>query len=157
MAAASVMHSSSLKAYLSMPPPDKYRGAVVEDLQLPPAFCLFSDDPVAAAIESAHERDFSHIPVLTCKRRPLGYIDVAALKAKWKAEDANPSNNVSQYMTKFSRTALYHLITPETSLADLELFLQKNIFALVTDIDRKFVFAVATFQDLDNFVSRRGF
>jgi hypothetical protein len=72
-------------------------------------------------------------------------------------------------MTKFRRTASqpYSLITPSTCLADLELFLRNNIFALgtylssltvppfncnlflVTDYDRKFVLAVATSQDLE--------
>lgn len=81
----------------------------VQDLQLPPAFCIPSSEPIARAIEQAYERDFSHIPsvslarffacvltlefgcsVLNSKRRPLGYIDVAALKAKWEAGVADP-------------------------------------------------------------------
>ncbi|KAF5390024.1 hypothetical protein D9757_003812 [Collybiopsis confluens] len=63
------------------------------------------------------------------------------------------------YMVKFKRTSSepYTLITPLTSLDELEKFLQTNIFALVTDTQRKFVLAVATMQDLQQFVSRRGF
>ncbi|THG96505.1 hypothetical protein EW026_g5338 [Hermanssonia centrifuga] len=62
-------------------------------------------------------------------------------------------------MTKFKRvpTQPYTLITPSTPLAELEQFLQDNIFAIVTDHGRKFVLAVATQQDLENFVNRRGF
>lgn len=79
-------------------------------------------------------------------------------------------------MTKFKRNSSepYTLITPLSSLADLEEFLKTNIFALgrncllpdiqtlteksllVTDYDRKFVLGLATSQDLENFVSRRG-
>jgi hypothetical protein len=80
------------------------------------------------------------------------------------------NDKVSQYMIKFRRHASqpYSLITPSTPLADLELFLRNNIFALgtpllcpfrvlqliicllpVTDLDRKFVLAVATSQDLE--------
>ncbi|KAI9063543.1 hypothetical protein FKP32DRAFT_1592231 [Trametes sanguinea] len=138
---------------------DKYRGAVVEDLQLPPAFALPADEAISRAIEMAYERDFSHIPVLDKNRKLLGYIDVAALKAKWEAGKANPDDKVAQYMTKFKRTAStpYTIITPSTPLAELEEFLKHNIFAIVTDWDRKFVLGVATSQDLDNFVSRRGF
>jgi len=159
MAAASVMQTQTFFLPLGMALADKYRGAVVEDLQLPPAFSLPRDEPIAAAIELAHDRDFSHIPVLTGDRRPLGYIDVAALKEKWEAGKAKPDDKVSQYMIKFKREVSqpYTLITPATPLADLELFLQNNIFALVTDSSRKFVLAVATSQDLENFVSRRGF
>ncbi|KAF9447827.1 hypothetical protein P691DRAFT_801771 [Macrolepiota fuliginosa MF-IS2] len=137
---------------------DKYRGAVVEDLQLPPAFALPSTEPIARAIELAYERDFSHIPVLDKNRRPLGYIDVTKLKEKWEAGQADPASKISKYMTKFVRNSSepYTLITPWTPLLELENFLRSNIFALVTDSDRKFVLAVATSQDLESFVTRRG-
>ncbi|KAI0711171.1 hypothetical protein C8T65DRAFT_185616 [Cerioporus squamosus] len=141
------------------PPADKYRGAVVEDLQLPPAFALPADEAISHAIEMAYERDFSHIPVLDRKRKLLGYIDVAVLKSKWEAGEANPDDKVDKYMTKFKRTAAtpYTIITPSTPLAELEDFLKHNIFAIVTDWDRKFVLGVVTSHDLERFVSRRGF
>jgi hypothetical protein len=87
MAAASMMQPSMSTSLvplgMSMAPADKYRGAVVEvsrhsmqyslklaekpfhpcqDLQLPPAFALPCEEPIAAAIELAYDRDFSHIP-----------------------------------------------------------------------------------------------
>jgi len=137
---------------------DKYRGAVVEDLQLPPAFALPSDEAISRAIELAYERDFSQIPVLDRRRKPLGYLDVPALKTKWEAGEANPNEKVLKYTIKFKRepSQPYVVITPWTPLAELEVFLQDKLFALVTDFERKFVLAVATKQDLDNFVSRRG-
>ncbi|KAF8801082.1 hypothetical protein BYT27DRAFT_7198658 [Phlegmacium glaucopus] len=139
-------------------PSDGYRGAVVEDLQLPPAFSISANEAIARAVELAYERDFSHIPVLNRRRRPLGYVDVAKLKEKWEAGQANPDDKVSQYMTKFNRTSSepYTTITPLSPLSELEDFLKTNIFALVTDQNRKFVLAVATSQDLENFVKRRG-
>ncbi|KAI0764869.1 hypothetical protein C8Q74DRAFT_1005906 [Fomes fomentarius] len=143
---------------LVRPPADKYRGAVVEDLQLPPAFALPANEAISRAIEMAYERDFSHIPVLDRKRKLLGYVDVAALKAKWEAGQANPDDKVEKYMSKFKRTAAtpYTIITPSTPLAELADFLTRNIFAIVTDWERKFVLGVVTSQDLENFVSRRG-
>ncbi|TEB24478.1 hypothetical protein FA13DRAFT_1817917 [Coprinellus micaceus] len=167
-------------------PGDKYRGAVVEDLQLAPAFCLPFTESISRAIDLAYERDFSHIPVLDKSRKPLGYVDVAALKQKWEAGQASPGSRVfdrpsghgqivggyrdvrlhltlnedkvSQYMTKFRRSSKepYTLITPLTPLSDLEEFLKATVFALVTDGSRKFVLGVATSHDLENFVSRRG-
>ncbi|KAI0694211.1 hypothetical protein BC835DRAFT_1350521 [Cytidiella melzeri] len=138
---------------------DKYRGAVVEDLQLPPAFALPSGEAISRAIELAYERDFSHIPVLDRRRKPLGYVDVANLKSKWEKREANPDDKVIKYTIKFRRepSQPYIVITPWTPLADLEQFLQDKLFALVTDWDRKFVLAVVTKQDLENFVTRRGF
>ncbi|EKM75651.1 hypothetical protein AGABI1DRAFT_116254 [Agaricus bisporus var. burnettii JB137-S8] len=137
---------------------DKYRGAVVEDLQLSPAFALPSTEPISRAIELAYEREFSHIPVLDKNRRPLGYIDVADLKKKWEAGQADPNDRISKYMVKFIRNASepYIVITPLTPLSDIEDFLKSHDFALVTDYDRKFVLGVATPQDLENFVTRRG-
>ncbi|EIN08834.1 hypothetical protein PUNSTDRAFT_67870 [Punctularia strigosozonata HHB-11173 SS5] len=137
---------------------DKYRGAVVEDLQLPPAFALPYDEAISRALELAYERDFSHIPVLDSNRKPLGYIDVAALKDKWQTGGADPSDKVIAHMTKFKRTRShpYTVITPDTPLSELETFLQNNLFALVTDYDRKFVLGLATAADLENFVTRRG-
>ncbi|KAJ7695482.1 hypothetical protein B0H17DRAFT_1055999 [Mycena rosella] len=139
-------------------PADKYRGAVVEDLQLPPAFAVHANEAISRAIELAYDRDFSHIPVLDRHRRPLGYIDVATLKAKWEAGKADASDKVVNYVTKFKRTASepYTLITPLTPLTELEAFLKQNIFAIVTDPSRKFVVALATPHDLETFVSRRG-
>ncbi|KZT28120.1 hypothetical protein NEOLEDRAFT_1130096 [Neolentinus lepideus HHB14362 ss-1] len=142
----------------TIPEGDKYRGAVVEDLQLPPAFALPTDEAVSRAIDLAYERDYSYIPVLDRTRKPLGYLDVAALKTKWEAQQASPIDRVIKYTTKFDRTAShpYTLITPATPLSELEEFLKHNIFAIVTDYGRKFVLAVATQQDLETFVSRRG-
>ncbi|KAF9512007.1 hypothetical protein BS47DRAFT_1346165 [Hydnum rufescens UP504] len=139
-------------------PSDKYRGAVVEDLQLPPAFSLQQDQRLDKAIELAYDRDFSHIPILSRERRPLGYLDVAQLKSKWEAGAVNADDSVLTHTTKFKRNPKngYTLITPLTPLEVLEQFLDSHLFALVTDQSRKFVLAVATRQDLDNFVTRRG-
>ncbi|KAF9457555.1 hypothetical protein BDZ94DRAFT_1272906 [Collybia nuda] len=155
---ATTTSTYSLHSFSGLPV-DKYRGAFVEDLQLPPAFTLPSNEAISRAIELAYERDFSHIPVLDHNRRPLGYVDVARLKERWEAGNADPNDKVIKYMTKFKRAVSepYTLITPLSPLAELEEFLKTNIFALVTDNDRKFVLAVATSQDLESFVTRRGF
>ena len=80
-------------------------------------------------------------------------------------------------MKRFKRTPSkpYTLITPKSSLAELEEFLKTNTFALgtlewpfrrgaclryisVTEDNRKFVLAVATSQDLEKFrISVQGF
>lgn len=85
------------------------------------------------------------------------------------------NDKVYKYMTKFKRNPSepYTLISPMSSLVDLEKFLETNLFALgkditcfmnrliliintVTDDNRRFVLAVATAQDLEKFVTRRG-
>lgn len=153
-----------------------YSKMALQDLQLSPAFALPQDEAISRAIELAYDRDFSHIPyvlllhqttylrqttdtyyasVLNRNRKPVGYVDVARLKEKWEAGNANPvrptfqcfflilgtyspcpsthqDDKVLKYMTKFKRSSSepYTLITPSTPLADLERFLQGAIFAL---------------------------
>ncbi|KAF5362599.1 hypothetical protein D9758_009586 [Tetrapyrgos nigripes] len=138
---------------------DRYRGAVVEDLQLPPAFALPFTEHVSRVIELAFEREFSHIPILDKHRKPLGYVEVASLKEKWEAGQMDPNDKVEKYLTKFKRSSSepYTLITPLTPLSELEEFLKSNIFALVTDYERKFVLAVATSDDIKEFAKRGGF
>jgi len=144
--------------YRAPSPADKYRGAVVEDLQLPPAFCLPQKETISRAIDLAYDRDFSHIPVLADDRKPLGYIDVTALKQRFEAGEANPSDLVKKHTIKFNRSPShpYTIITPLTPLDELETFLNHNLFALVTDPSRIFVLGLATLQDLESFVKRRG-
>jgi len=137
---------------------DRFRGAVVEDLQLPPAFTLEMDELIIKAIECAYERDFSYIPVLSRDRKLVGYVDVTALKQKWEAGQANPDDPILAHTTRFKRSRAhpYTVITPWTDLAELESFLKENHFAIITDAERKFVLGVATADDLNNFVTRRG-
>lgn len=138
----------------------RYRGASVEDLQLPPAFSLPKNAPLISAIELAYDRDFSYIPILNSQRRPVGYIDVAALKKAWEAGEIDADDQVINLATRFDRSSKtgrpYSIITPDTPLEVLEEFLQSNVFAIVTDRERKFVLGVATSQDLESFVTRRG-
>ncbi|EJT99232.1 hypothetical protein DACRYDRAFT_55907 [Dacryopinax primogenitus] len=138
--------------------PEKYRGAVVEDLQLPPAFCLPATALVSRAINEAYERDFSQIPILSEERRVMGYVSVGSLKDGWEKGEINPDVKISNYTTRFPTTSKpYRVITPDTPLEELEEFLKTEEFALITDSERKFVLGVATKADLENFISRRGF
>jgi len=109
-------------------------------------------------VELAYERDFDYIPVLNKCRKPVGYLDVGVLKEKWEAGQADPNAKASLYMIKFQRSTSipYTVVTPLTPLGELETFLTYNIFAIITDSERKFLLGVATSQDLENFVKRRG-
>jgi len=130
----------------------------VEDLQLPPAFTLPEDEVVGRAIEMAHDRDFSYIPILSHKRKPLGYLDVKALL---QAESVNGQDSVTKYMTRFKRgpSHTYTIIAPATPLDLLETFLEEkdDSFAIITDYGRNFVLGVATREDLEKFVNRSGY
>ncbi|WRT63772.1 uncharacterized protein IL334_000697 [Kwoniella shivajii] len=139
----------------------KYRGACVEDLQLPPAFCLSEDARISHALEAAYEREFDQLPILNDRRKPIGYLHVPSLKQKFEAGSIKEDHPVSKHITHFplaSRSHPYTIIQPLTPLEELEIFfINAGVdFALVTDAERKFILAVATKDDLETFVKRRG-
>ncbi|WWC66768.1 uncharacterized protein I206_100673 [Kwoniella pini CBS 10737] len=139
----------------------KYRGACVEDLQLPPAFCLSEDAPISHALEAAYEREFDQLPILNDRRRPIGYLYVPTLKQKFEGGSIKEDDPVSRCITHFplsSKSHPYTVIDPLTPLEELEQFFISagTDFALVTDVERKWVLAVATKDDLETFVKRRG-
>ncbi|KAK0550814.1 hypothetical protein OC846_002350 [Tilletia horrida] len=159
----------------------KYRGAVVEDMQLPPAVAVPRTATVSAALNVAHDHDYSQLPLVsTTDRKLLGYVDVAVLRKRLSegtligsdpvdsamirfgagaGSSSSNNNNASQSASSSSRAGsrnTYTIIDPNTGLGELEVFLQSHPFALVTDPSRSFVLAVATRDDLDKFVARRG-
>ncbi|KAK0446080.1 uncharacterized protein EV420DRAFT_1484230 [Desarmillaria tabescens] len=101
---------------------------VLQDLQLPPAFALPSTEVISRAIELAYERDFSHIP-------------------RWK---------LSYSVLDRDRKPLGYLDVAKLK-QEWEAGKANPVQSSFTDYQRKFVLGVATSQDLEKFVSRRGF
>ncbi|KAE8382815.1 hypothetical protein BDV26DRAFT_252675 [Aspergillus bertholletiae] len=147
---------------------DKYRGATIEDLDPPPALSVSPSDLVSSAMLAAYERDFTHLTVTSStKRSLLGYLSIPRLKQLLKEGAIKESDSVSAAMQRFNRKrGLYHVITMETPLEELEQFFEsetgpngekreKQEFAVVTDASRKFVLGVVTKGDLEEFVKRR--
>jgi len=145
----------------------KYRGATVEDLDLPPALSTSPDTSLSDAMLSASSHDYSHLTVLSDETRSLlGYLTISKLKSLFESEHLAPSDPVKKAMVKFKRSEgrQYKVISMETELWELEGFFEnigdyatgsKQDFAVVTDYGRKFVLGVATRHDLDEFVKRR--
>lgn len=144
----------------------KYRGATVEDLQVPPAISVPRSTSVSSALRVALDHDYSQLPLVSDKNRKLlGYVQKDRLEEQVRAGSGD--NSVASIMTKFSSgasassssaaaAATYTVITPDTGLAELEVFLQSHPFAFITDPGRAFVLGVATQEDLSKYVSRRG-
>ena len=147
----------------------KYRGATVEDLDLPPALSTSPTTSVADAMMSAGSHDYSHLTVLSDSTRSLlGYLPISRLRTLLETGQLKQNDPVSKAMVKFNRKRAegkeYKVITMETELWELEGFFEgigpassgsKQDFAVVTDAGRKFVLGVATRHDLDEFVRRR--
>lgn len=146
---------------------NKYRGATVADLDLPPALSTSPDTSVDAALLSASSHDYSHLTVLSPTTRALrGYLPIPRLRTLLETRQLQPSDPVSKAMVRFRRDRghAYKVITMETELWELEGFFEgigdlgngdKQDFAVVTDAGRKFVLGVVTRGDLEEFVRRR--
>ncbi|KAI8578300.1 hypothetical protein K450DRAFT_248181 [Umbelopsis ramanniana AG] len=142
---------------------ERYRAASVEDLQLPAAVTISPSATVSHALNLMMEREYSQLPVIHSSNKKLvGYISESTLEAHLSDGSAQPEDPVSKWMFNFLKrnkgeksTAKYEMITPDTSLADLAKFFEKNSFAVVTDADRKWCLGVATKYDLISFLNRR--
>ncbi|SAM00350.1 hypothetical protein [Absidia glauca] len=139
---------------------DRYRAASVEDLQLPAAVTITPSTTVSRALDLMLEREYSQLPVIHANNKKLvGYVSMASLQARLEQGSINLNDPVDTCMFSFknakSSGMAYQLITPDTSLADLAKFFEKNSFAAVTDMNRKWVLAVVTKHDLLSFLHRR--
>ncbi|KAH0609129.1 uncharacterized protein H6S33_001357 [Morchella sextelata] len=140
---------------------NKYRGATVEDLDLPPALSITPTTPIATALAMCYDRDYSQLTVVSPSTRALlGYLSVPRLKALLASPAAGvkETDTVDKAMHRFDRrkgVKVYKVITPSTGLEELEEFLRGEEFAVVTDAGRRFVLGVATRGDLVEFVRRR--
>lgn len=113
---------------------------------------------------SAYERDYTHLTVVADENRALlGYISAPQLKEMLKVGRVKEEDGVEKAMVTFRRKGQkYRVITTETELEELEKFFNggpggqiPQDFAVVTDDGRKFVLAVVTRSDLEEFVKRR--
>ena len=113
---------------------------------------------------NAYERDYTHLTVISEDTRALlGYLNIPRLKQLLKDGKVKDSDYVEKAMQKFRRRAnVYKVITMDTPLEELEAFFNGGVngngpqdFAVVTDVNRRFVLGVATKADLEEFVKRR--
>ncbi|KAL0636361.1 hypothetical protein Q9L58_004709 [Maublancomyces gigas] len=138
----------------------KYRGATVEDLDLAPALSITPATPIATALAMSYDRDYSQLTVVSSTTRSLlGYLSVPKLKTLLASGGVTENDTAAKAMSRFERrkglASVYKVITPNTPLEELEAFLVREEFAVVTDERRRFVLGVATRGDLEEFVKRR--
>ncbi|KAJ9075204.1 hypothetical protein DSO57_1038277 [Entomophthora muscae] len=135
----------------------KFRGASVEDLQLPEAVSIPSTSPIGDALLLMLERDFSQLPVVNDRRKLVGFVSQGHLEhllSTSQAYNDTPIGNVILHLQRSQRRP-YHLITPDTSLNDLSKFFENFSAGFVTDEARNWCLAVVTKFDLMNFLTKR--
>ncbi|RUO95870.1 tryptophan synthase beta subunit-like PLP-dependent enzyme [Jimgerdemannia flammicorona] len=138
---------------------ERYRAASVEDLQLPAAVTISPSAPLSQAFDLMLEREYSQLPVIHSSNKKLvGCISLASVKAHLEDGSAQGSDPVSRWMFHFGKQGKgekYEVITPDTPLATLAKFFEKNSFAVITDEQRRWCLGVATKYDLISFLNRR--
>ncbi|KAI9033936.1 tryptophan synthase beta subunit-like PLP-dependent enzyme [Phycomyces nitens] len=141
---------------------DRYRAASVEDLQLPAAVTIPPSAIVANALDLMLEREYSQLPVIhPANKKLVGYVSLSSLQARLEQGSVKLDDRIESCMYAFNKASgtrsKYKVITPDTSLAELAKFFEKNAFAVVTDTQRKWCLGVATKYDLISFLHRRQF
>ncbi|KAJ1968048.1 hypothetical protein IWQ62_001481 [Dispira parvispora] len=155
---------------------NKYRGATVEDLQLPEAVTISPRDTVSKALDIMESREYSQLPVINSTHRKLvGYITLGTLQALLLTDRVTLDQPIREVMYRFqplaaqrssaandhpsrlnaARRPTYQVITPDTPLNELAKFFEHHSVAFVTDSARKFCLGVVTKFDLLKFISRR--
>ncbi|OAD04843.1 hypothetical protein MUCCIDRAFT_186686 [Mucor lusitanicus CBS 277.49] len=131
----------------------------VEDLQLPAAVTIAPTATVSHAMDLMLEREYSQLPVIK-NRKLVGYVSLSALQDRLESGSVQLADTVGDAMYSFKKGVVankYEIITPDTSLADLAKFFEKNSFAVITDASRRWCLGVATKYDLISFLHRRQF
>ncbi|TPX36247.1 hypothetical protein SmJEL517_g01449 [Synchytrium microbalum] len=135
---------------------ERYRGASVEDLQLPSAVCILESSSVGDARTVMIERDFSYLPVINARRKMIGFVSLGSVDAHLSSREVQLETPVSAVAFKtFSRDKEFKLITPSTPLVELDTFFDTHPAAFITDEAGEFPLGVCTKLDLIRFLNAR--
>jgi len=130
----------------------KFQGATVRDLRLSTPITINSNEPIGKAVDIMKRRGFDQIPVVNEKKNPIGLLTLGNLLSKLTQKRAVATDPVSQIMFHFSTGRHFEEITPDTPLANLKNFFEKNSVALVTNANSKVIVGVCTQIDLLNYL-----
>jgi len=113
---------------------DKYRGAAVAELNLSTPKTISKATALAEALNIMILEDFDVLPVIDNKKF-VGFVTSGDIRANLADKTLQDTTPVEALMHRFAkRRQEYQLITPETPLAELESFLEKNSIGFVTGL-----------------------
>jgi len=135
---------------------EQWKGASVKDLNLPDAICVKGTSTCADTLEIMKKGSFDQVPIVDEKKRMIGLITTSSLLTSIANGKANPSDVVTKAMYNFNTKKPFKEITPDTKLADLQQFFEKNAAAFVTirENDVPVVKKVVTKVDLLQYLMR---
>ncbi|CAN3371425.1 hypothetical protein DIURU_005103 [Diutina rugosa] len=155
-----------------------YRGATIEDLDIKPAISVNPQTTILQALETAYEGEFTFLPVIhEANKKLLGVLNVDEVEPKkgelvknhmmWFSQAAKRAYEQQQQpqaktprntkiITPQPSSKTYTVLTPGTPLEELDAFFaQGNPFAIITEAGGKFVYGVATLEDLQLYEKSR--
>lgn len=111
---------------------EQWHGAAIKDLTLPDAVTVEENISCADCLTTLGKRGFDQVPVVDSKGGLVGLITIGSLLSKTAKGRVKPTDPVKAAMYTFDKKRQFKEITPETKLADLQKFFEKNSFAIVT-------------------------
>lgn len=112
---------------------DQWGGARIKDLQLPTPVTAPPGMPCSEAVATLRQHGFDHLPVVGDDGRVLGLLSMGQLLSRIASGRVQSSDPVSRAMIRFTTKRKYVPITPETPLAELRRFFERNSIAIVTE------------------------
>jgi cystathionine beta-synthase len=111
---------------------DQWGGSTIKDLNVPDAVCIDPRTTVEAALETMNRGGFDQVPVVDADHKMVGLVTVGNLLSRLSKGRAQPTDPVTAAMFQFNTKRPFNEITPDTKLADLQKFFEKNSAAFIT-------------------------
>jgi cystathionine beta-synthase len=110
----------------------QYGDATIKDLNLPDAVSVQGDQSCKDVLAILQRGGFDQVPVTDTNGKMIGLVTTGNLLSRVSKGRANPNAPVTEVMYKFNTKRQFQEITPDTKLADLTKFFEKNHAAFVT-------------------------
>jgi len=136
---------------------DQWQGASVKDLNLPEAVTIKSSTTCQEALQLMKKEGFDHLPIVDDKKKMCGLVTTSSLLTSISKGKAKFNDPVSKAMYASNSKKAFYEVTPDTKLADLQRFFDKNSAAFVTkqEGDVMVVTNVVTKVDLLHWLTAR--
>jgi len=129
---------------------DKWEGATIAGLKLPDAVVVDTTCTCQAVLDLMKKGGYDHLPIVDEHKKLIGIVTTSSLLTSISKGKASFNESVSKAMYTSNTKRPFQEVTPETKLADLQKFFEKNSAAFVTkkEGDHMVISSVVTKVDL---------
>jgi len=111
---------------------DQWHGATIKDLNLPEAITIKSTVSCQEALDIMKKGGFDNLPIVDENKKMVGLITTSSLLTSISKGKAKFSDPVAKAMYSSNTKKPFYEFTPDTKLADLQRFFEKNSAAFIT-------------------------